>query len=89
MGERASTIGSVGGLVALMGLCCGVPILASVGVAGAIAGIGFGSWIVIALACVVAVVGVIRWRRTGASCERPTADKPALGDRPRSDTQRR
>lgn len=89
MGERASTIGSVGGLVAVMGVCCGVPILASIGAIGAIAGIGLGSWVIIALAAVVVVIGAIRFHRTVASCELPTAEKPALGDRPTSGTRRR
>lgn len=35
---------------------------------GAIAGIGFGGWLIVALAAAVAVVGFVRWRRTGDSC---------------------
>jgi hypothetical protein len=89
MGERASTIGSVGGLIAVMGLCCGFPILLSAGVIGAIAGIGLGSWIVIAIAAAVLVIGVIRWRRTGPSCDAPAGESPAPGDRPTSGTRRR
>ncbi len=62
MGEREST----GGLFALgavgMGVCCGLPLLLSAGALGAVAGIGLGSWLVIAAGFVVAVAGWIRWR---------------------------
>ena len=64
-------------------VCCGLPRLASAGVLGAIAGIGFGSWLIVALAAAVAVVGLVRWRRTGDSCPAPGPDdapSPALHD---------
>ena len=55
----------------MLGVCCGLPLLASVGVLGAVAGIGLGNWLVVALAGVVVAIGVVRWRRTGDSCPAP------------------
>lgn len=48
--------------------------LASVGVLGVVAGVGFGSWLVVAAAAAVIVVGVVRWRRTDNMCPTPGAD---------------
>lgn len=45
------------------GVCCALPLLASVGVAGVIAGLGTGSWIILAVASLTTVLGVLRWRR--------------------------
>ncbi|RMH69864.1 MAG: hypothetical protein D6683_15780 [Actinomyces sp.] len=69
MGEREST----GGLVALgavgLAFCCGFPLLLSAGLLGALAGIGLGSWLVIAAGLLVAAVGAGRvyQRRRGGS----------------------
>ncbi len=46
-----------------LAVCCGVPVLVSLGVAGAIVGLSAGSWIAIALGSLAAVVGVVRWHR--------------------------
>jgi hypothetical protein len=58
-----SALAPVAAGAAAIGLCCGVPLLASFGVVGVIAGLGVGSWIAVALASVVAAIGVLRWRR--------------------------
>lgn len=50
------------------GVCCGLPLLASAGVAGVVAGLGAGSWIAVAVAPLIAIAGLVRWRR------RPTCD---------------
>lgn len=50
------------------GVCCGLPLLASAGVAGVAAGLGARSWIAVAVASLIAIAGVIRWRR------RPSCD---------------
>ncbi len=55
----------------MLGVCCGLPLLASVGVLGAVAGIGLGSWLVVALAAGVVAIGIVRWRGTGDSCPAP------------------
>jgi len=48
---------------AALAVCCGLPILASLGVAGAIVGLSTGSWIAVALTSIAAVIGVLRSRR--------------------------
>lgn len=52
------------------GLCCGLPVLASFGAAGVIAGLGVGSWLAAAVASVVATIGVFRWRHQ-RECDAP------------------
>lgn len=64
----------------MLGVCCGLPLLASVGVLGTVAGLGLGSWLVVALAAVALAIGVVRWRRTGNSCRAPS---PADSESPR------
>lgn len=74
--------------VAAVGVCCGLPILGSLGVAGVVVGAGTGSWLVAAVALITAVIGMVRWRRrrscystTGTSSERavlPAADGESL-----------
>ena len=48
---------------AAFGVCCGLPLLGSLGVAGALVGLGAGSRIAVADASIVAVIGALRWRR--------------------------
>lgn len=66
-----STIAPLAAGASVLGICCGFPLLASAGVVGAVAGIGLGSWLIVALAVVVVVVGLVRWRGTGDSCPAP------------------
>ena len=72
-----STIAPLAAGASVLGICCGLPLLASAGVFGAVVGIGFGSWLIVALAVVVAVVGVLRWRRTEDSYSAPRVDEPS------------
>lgn len=48
---------------AAVGLCCCLPLLASVGASGVIAGLGLQSWPAVAAALAIAAIGVLRWRR--------------------------
>ena len=48
---------------AAFGVCCGLPLLGSLGAAGVIAGLEVGSWITVAPASFIAVIGVLRWHR--------------------------
>lgn len=50
-------------IAAALGVCCAVPLLASIGLAGAAAGVGIGSWLLVAVAATVAGAGFVRWRR--------------------------
>ena len=72
-----STIAPLAAGASVLGICCGLPLLASAGVFGAVAGIGLGSWLIVALAVVVAVVGFVRWRRTRDSDPAPRLDAPS------------
>ena len=44
-----------------LAVCCGVPVLASLGVLGAIAGLSFGNWVVIVVGIGAAGAGLSRW----------------------------
>lgn len=48
--------------IGALGMCCGLPVLASLGVTGLVAGVGAGSWLAVAVASFVVVIGVLRWR---------------------------
>lgn len=61
--QPPSVLAPVAAGAAALGLCCGLPLLASLGAAGVIAGLGVGSWIAVAVASIVATIGVLRWRR--------------------------
>lgn len=74
-GKPRSTIVPLAAGVSVLGVCCGLPLLASAGVLGAITGVGLGSWLIAAVATAVGLVGVVWWRRTAASCP-----APVLGD---------
>ena len=69
--QKTSAVAPLAAVAAMFGVCCGLPLLASVGVLGAVAGVGLGSWLVVALGAVVIAIGVARWRRTGDSCPAP------------------
>ena len=73
-----STIAPLAAGASVLGICCGLPLLASAGVLGAVAGIGLGSWLIVALAVVVGVVGLVRWRRTRDSYPAPRLDDTPL-----------
>ena len=78
--QKTSAVAPLAAGAAMLGVCCGLPLLASVGVLGAVVGVGLGSWLVVALAAVVVAIGVARWRRTGTSCPAPS---PADSESPR------
>jgi sulfite exporter TauE/SafE len=61
MRERISILGATGAVLGAVGLCCGVPVLLSLGLLGAFAGISLGSWMLIALG--LATVAFAGWRQ--------------------------
>lgn len=75
--EKANTIAPFAAVAAMLGLCCGLPLLASLGVLGAVAGIGLGSGLIVALSAAAVAVGLVRWRRTGNTCPAPPDDNPS------------
>lgn len=91
---RGSLVPVAAGAAAL-GVCCGLPLLGSLGVAGMIAGLGLGSWIAVAVASFVAVIGVLRWRgqrscdsRPGMAAADPVRPAAVGGTAPHRETAR-
>jgi hypothetical protein len=78
---RSSLAAPFGAVGAGVGVCCGFPLLASIGMTGAIAGVGIGSGQLVGVAGLVAVAGLARWRRS-APTDTPNAglydDPPPL-----------
>ena len=70
MRDRMTTIGTIAALAGAIGLCCGLPVLFSLGIAGAIAGWSLQSWVLIGLGLVLATAGWARWAR-GRRRDRP------------------
>ncbi len=66
MRERIATIGPIAAVAGAFGLCCGLSVLLSMGVVGAIAGWSLQSWALLGLG----LVGAGR-RRVGAVGQRP------------------
>jgi len=65
MRERISTVGVTGALVGALGLCCGLPVLLALGSLGALAGITWGSWLLIGVGLVTLAVGIRRCHARG------------------------
>ena len=64
MGDRVGTVGPVAAVVSAVGICCGLPVLLSLGVLGAVAGVSLQSWALIGVGLVLVVLGwVTRVRR--------------------------
>ena len=57
-GRDVAVLGLLGAAV-----CCGLPVLLAVAGGLSIAGIGFGSWLLVTAGVVVCVAGVLRWRQ--------------------------
>lgn len=60
MRDRIAVSGG-GALLVALGLCCGLPVLLSVGFFGALAGISLGSWVLISLG--LATIAFAMWGR--------------------------
>ena len=76
MRDRIATLGPIAAAAGALGLCCGLPVLLSMGVVGAIAGWSLQSWALIGLGLVLAAVGWARWargRRQDHTCYPPVA----------------
>lgn len=80
MDERESAVGLVGLLTVVIGFCCGLPLLTSIGAMGAVSGFVVGSWQLLAASLAVAGAGVFRWRQHAETrCESLVAFKPPVG----------
>jgi hypothetical protein len=62
--DRSTRSGEVAGLAALgVAVCCGLPVLLSIGAGVAIAGLGLRSWLVALAGLVAVAAGLWRYRR--------------------------
>lgn len=62
-GRRRRPLHPLAAGAAAFGVCCGLPLLGSLGFAGALVGLGAGSSIAVVVASILAVTGALRWRR--------------------------
>ena len=68
--------GAVAGLAAAcLVVCCGLPVLLSVGAAITIAGLGLRSWALAAAGLAAAALGVVRFRQHRACVPPPAAER--------------
>lgn len=81
--------------IGALAVCCGLPVLASLGAAGLLAGVGAGSWIAVAVSSLVVVSGVLRWRHRRACLAQPgttsgsrVPPEPVFTATPQQDAQR-
>lgn len=63
MRDRIAALGPIAAVAGAVGLCCGLPVVLSTGIAGAIAGWSLQSWTLSGLGLVLAGVGWARWAR--------------------------
>jgi len=63
MRERVATIAPIADVGGALGLCCGLPVLLSLGVLGAVTGLSVSSWALIGLGLVLGALGWARWVR--------------------------
>jgi len=61
MPDRTVIGGAVATAAGVLGICCGLPVLLSLGLTGALAGMSLGSWLLIGSGLAVAAFDV--WRR--------------------------
>ena len=65
MRDRAVTITPIVAVAGVFGLCCGLPVLLSLGVLSAAAGLSRQSWALIGLGLVLAILGWVRRAHRG------------------------
>ena len=63
MRDRIGTLGPIAAVAGVFGLCCGLPVLLSLGVVGAIAGWSLPSAALIGLGVALLAVGLARWAK--------------------------
>lgn len=84
MRDRVGAVGPVAAVVGAVGICCGLPLLMSLGALGAVAGMSLQSWALIGVGVVLVVLGwVKRVRRPDMSRANvnETADNPLKENR--------
>lgn len=82
MRERIATVGPIAAVAGALALCCGLPVLLSLGVVGAVTGLSVQNWALIGLGLGLAALGWARIlrrpreRRPDRSSDRPGAVDP-------------
>ena len=74
MRDRIVTLGPIAAVAGVLGLCCGLPVLLSIGAVGTVVGWSLQSWALIGVGLAVAAIGWARWarsRRDNDTCHRP------------------
>lgn len=79
-GRRRRPLNPLVAGAATFGVCCGLPLLGSLGFADAVVGLGTGSRIAVVVASILAVIGALRWhrQRTCHSSVRPMSPDPVF-----------
>jgi hypothetical protein len=73
VGDPETKAGLFGFAAVGLAACCGLPLLASFGILGALAGIGIGNWVLIGAGMALGGVGAWHWRRATASETSPAS----------------
>jgi type IV secretory pathway TrbD component len=83
MRDRGSSIAPIAAIAGVVGLCCGLPVLLSLGVLGAVAGLSLQSWALIGLGLALAAFGSARrvMARRSADRSQDAAGPRAAQDR--------
>ncbi len=63
MREQTVVLAPVAVVAGALGLCCGLPVLLSLGVVGAIAGWSLQSWVLVSIGIALAAFGGLRYVR--------------------------
>lgn len=74
MRDRIVTLGPIAAVAGVLGLCCGLPVLLSIGAVGTVVGWSLQSWALIGVGLAVAAIGWARWarnRRDNDTCRPP------------------
>lgn len=86
MVERGTTVTPFVAAGGVLGVCCGLPVVFSLGVAGAVAGLSVSSWALIGLGLALAVLAGARWvsrpHTTPTACSTLTAHPGTAGPTP-------
>ena len=82
MRERIATVGPIAAVARALGLCCGLPVLFSLGVAGPIARLSVQNLALTGLGLVLAALGWVRILRRPRGRRRPdrSSDQPGVVD---------
>lgn len=84
--DRVGAVGPVAAVVGAVGVCCGLPVLLSLGVLGAVAGLSLQSWALIGIGLVLVVLGWVTWARR-RRCPAPDVDEETV-NRPLEENHR-